>query len=303
MSGTVKPLVWDEPGRLNNNCWVAKTIIGDYCVACEGGWWYAVMDEGFRHWEWEPEMDARSYTGPSAAQAACQADYEARILSAITLPQAGAYDGEAVVDGLHTADQIIIRDLTSLLLRLLKRHVPKDHKDHAQTLDYIRRKGLASPFRVATPPSSSTPVGEPDELAAELRDEARFLNGEAVAWGADTYADQPRVVTLLAKAESRIEQLTAELRALEGETFKASADAAEYHRDNAITMWDAERKAREAAERQLAEARTASDKITSACEAYGIDMHVHTYPSLVSAVRELRTALQATSIKTGHENG
>jgi hypothetical protein len=79
----VKALEWEDPSPKNNNVWVARTVLGTYCVGCEGGWWYAVLDEGFRHWEWEPENDARSYSGPFAAQAAAQQDYEARILSAL----------------------------------------------------------------------------------------------------------------------------------------------------------------------------------------------------------------------------
>lgn len=78
MSVVIKSLEWEEPSRKTNGCWVARTVLGTYCVACEGGWWYAVMDEGFRHWEWEPPMDPRSYSGPQEFKDACQADFEQR---------------------------------------------------------------------------------------------------------------------------------------------------------------------------------------------------------------------------------
>lgn len=42
---------------------------------------------------------------------------------------------------------------------------------------------------------------------------------------------------------------------LRGQTFKASAEAAEFHRDNAVSMWHDEKTRREAAEASLASAR------------------------------------------------
>lgn len=74
----VRPLVWVE----RNGVWYAGTIIGEYSVGFDDGWWCELS--GPAHWDWEPSEDRRSYCGPSAAKAAAQADYEARILAALT---------------------------------------------------------------------------------------------------------------------------------------------------------------------------------------------------------------------------
>ena len=79
----VKPLVW----RYNpfSSTWEAKCSFGEYSVGFDDGWW-AELGGGYVAWDWEPPEDRRSYHGPSAAKAAAQADYEARILSALVLP-------------------------------------------------------------------------------------------------------------------------------------------------------------------------------------------------------------------------
>jgi len=78
----VKTLVWEGPTRATNGTWVAKTIIGNYCVGNDDGW-HATLYDGIDKWEWEPEEHPKSYKGPHAAKAAAQADYERRILAAI----------------------------------------------------------------------------------------------------------------------------------------------------------------------------------------------------------------------------
>lgn len=87
----VRKLVWVEPTKLTNGCWCAECELGVFSVAFDDGW-HAELNDG-RDWEWEPEMDPRSYEGPYAAQRACQAYRDARILSAIE--DAGAREGAA----------------------------------------------------------------------------------------------------------------------------------------------------------------------------------------------------------------
>lgn len=73
----IKPLVWQEPCRETNGCWTAKCILGTFSVAFDDGW-HAELEEGLR-WEWEPELDPRSYEGPSEGQRACWEFYEKSI--------------------------------------------------------------------------------------------------------------------------------------------------------------------------------------------------------------------------------
>ena len=74
----VKPLVWKEYPSL----WRAETALGVYSVGFEDGWWAQL--EGVEFWDWQPEEDPRSYSGPEAGMLACKADYEARICAALT---------------------------------------------------------------------------------------------------------------------------------------------------------------------------------------------------------------------------
>jgi hypothetical protein len=77
----IKPLVWREPDKLSNGCWTADCILGTFSVAFDDGW-HACLEDGAL-WEWEPENDPRSYEGPFAAQAACQALLDSRIRAAL----------------------------------------------------------------------------------------------------------------------------------------------------------------------------------------------------------------------------
>ena len=81
----VKALEWVEPSKETNGCWIAKCEIGTYSVVNENGW-YAVLDEhawGTRGFEWASK-DLSKDTRQTAF-AAAQADYDARIQSAIEL--------------------------------------------------------------------------------------------------------------------------------------------------------------------------------------------------------------------------
>lgn len=75
----VKPLEWKE--YPDQGFWRADTVIGEYSVGFDDGWWAQL--EGVEFWNWEPPEDPRSYLGPSAGMLACQADYTARILSVL----------------------------------------------------------------------------------------------------------------------------------------------------------------------------------------------------------------------------
>lgn len=75
----VRPLEWDYISHTGT--WQAKSLIGEYSVGFDDGWWGQL--EGPIGWEWDAPMDPRSYSGPSEAQFAAQADHEARILSVI----------------------------------------------------------------------------------------------------------------------------------------------------------------------------------------------------------------------------
>jgi len=96
----------------------------------------------------------------------------------------------------------------------------------------------------------SNPVSVGDDLVARLQ--------AGIAYEYD--ASENRMVSdisgiddLMAEAAFQLAAVTAERDALRGETYKASAEAAEYHRDNAITMWHA-------AEAQLKAAREALER-------------------------------------------
>ncbi|RUV07993.1 hypothetical protein EOA79_02580 [Mesorhizobium sp. M1A.F.Ca.IN.020.03.2.1] len=78
----VKPLEWHEPSSKNNHCWTADSQFGTYSVVNEDGW-YACRDEAPRDFYFEWSWRDMSRDNLLTAQAACQADYERRILSAL----------------------------------------------------------------------------------------------------------------------------------------------------------------------------------------------------------------------------
>jgi len=78
----VKPLEWENPTRLSNGCYAAKTFFGDYYVAQQDGLWYAGNEE--IRFDWECEYDTNTL---DAAKAAAEADYQKRILSCILITE------------------------------------------------------------------------------------------------------------------------------------------------------------------------------------------------------------------------
>ncbi|TIN83063.1 hypothetical protein [Mesorhizobium sp.] len=85
----VKPLEWHEPSSKNNHCWTADSPFGTYSVVNEDGW-YACRDEAPRDFYFEWSWRDMSRDNLLTAQAACQADYEQRILSALASAPAPA---------------------------------------------------------------------------------------------------------------------------------------------------------------------------------------------------------------------
>ncbi|MDH0871784.1 hypothetical protein [Agrobacterium pusense] len=80
-SVAVKTLEWKGPTPETNGCHVAETIFGTYSAVNEDGWYVTLDDHPWgQGFEWSaPDM---RMTFDDAAKAA-QADYEARILSAL----------------------------------------------------------------------------------------------------------------------------------------------------------------------------------------------------------------------------
>lgn len=90
----VKGLVWDESS--------IKPRRGDYHTI--GGTGYTVRCADENGWKWSNSVGGHGYTGsPGEAKAACQADYEARILEALDLP---AYRREVRAEALQHVAQI-----------------------------------------------------------------------------------------------------------------------------------------------------------------------------------------------------
>lgn len=78
----VKALEWEGPTQETNGCHVARCIFGTYSAVNEQGWYVMLDDHPWgQSFEWSaPDM---RMTFDDAAKAA-QADYERRILSALT---------------------------------------------------------------------------------------------------------------------------------------------------------------------------------------------------------------------------
>ncbi|MEO9648807.1 MAG: hypothetical protein ABJ360_22475 [Roseobacter sp.] len=77
----VKPLVWEEPTKLNNYCHIARTIIGDFYVGICGGRHQAWMESLVKPYE----VQIGAVVGRlHEAQAIADAEYSRRILSLIT---------------------------------------------------------------------------------------------------------------------------------------------------------------------------------------------------------------------------
>jgi len=78
----VKKLEWQEPSKATNGCWTAKCAFGTYSAVNDGGW-YVMLDDHPRGDGFEWISSDLSKDTLETAKAAAQADYEARILSAI----------------------------------------------------------------------------------------------------------------------------------------------------------------------------------------------------------------------------
>ncbi|WP_144223182.1 hypothetical protein [Mesorhizobium amorphae] len=80
MTGTVKALEWEQRWNANGPVFYAKTSIDWYIVAtasgegCQGTWYWFVAGDTIKGWA----------NSESEAKAAAQADYERRVLSALT---------------------------------------------------------------------------------------------------------------------------------------------------------------------------------------------------------------------------
>lgn len=73
---------WDGPVTESwKASWTAESIIGEFIVGFDDGW-YAQLEHGLK-WEWEPENDCRTYEGPSAAMEACQEHFDAQVESVL----------------------------------------------------------------------------------------------------------------------------------------------------------------------------------------------------------------------------
>jgi hypothetical protein len=69
-------------------------------------------------------------------------------------------------------------------------------------------------------------MDEIKKLCAELRNEVAFQQGDATAWGVDTYGDLPRNIRLLNEAASALERVCRELETAQAalEPFAKVAD-------------------------------------------------------------------------------
>lgn len=78
----VRQLEWNEPGPRSNYCWTAECIIGTFSVVFEDGW-SAMLEDGHKPWQWEPDQDPRSYHGPYVAMSACQEHFVSQVRSVL----------------------------------------------------------------------------------------------------------------------------------------------------------------------------------------------------------------------------
>ncbi|MEO1456889.1 MAG: hypothetical protein AAFV49_04870 [Pseudomonadota bacterium] len=77
--GIVKQLEWQEPKERTAGCWLTRTCLGVYRVGYADGW-FAVLEDGLG---WECPNEPRFRDARQAAQAACQAHFEAQIIAAL----------------------------------------------------------------------------------------------------------------------------------------------------------------------------------------------------------------------------
>lgn len=156
----VKALEWNEPSEITNGCWSARCELGKFSVAFDDGW-HAELNDG-RDWEWEPEMDPRSYEGPYAAQRACQAYRSALILSALEPAgaQEGGYDPERDLDPCLEARLFVTPE--SLDAFMEANPLPPEHTPAPDV------PGLVATLRRGTGIRESVLYTEADAYAADL---------------------------------------------------------------------------------------------------------------------------------------
>jgi uncharacterized protein with LGFP repeats len=104
--------------------------------------------------------------------------------------------------------------------------------------------------------------------------------------------------------ERELEEARATNEQLRGETYLASAEAAEFHRDNAVTMWDAERARATAAEAKVARMGEALKPFADAADSYdpdeGDDRHAAwAHDFTIGSLRRARSALQSEKDREG----
>ncbi len=95
---------------------------------------------------------------------------------------------------------------------------------------------------------------------------------------------------LVARLERELAEARATNEQLRGETYLASAEAAEFHRDNAVTMWDAERKAHLASKAEVERLKSLVETAFRDGLSYGTDVVV-TDPDEAWRTSRVRAAL------------
>lgn len=164
-SSGVKVLEWREAEHIDDHtAWCATSIIGEFVVGFDDGW-YAMLDDW--KWEWEPDNDPRTYEGPSAGQAACQAYFEARILSALS-PAEPCVEGDAKPVAGSTAPSGCAFDNDHLAWACEKWQREVSNRPlrnvHRRTLDDTWRQVIR---RLGGDPSILLPMADHDTLVAE----------------------------------------------------------------------------------------------------------------------------------------
>lgn len=98
---SVKALEWEVPSPFTNHCWIAKSPFGTYSVVNEDGW-YAAREPG-DFWEWNGDriIDTRD-----SAFRACEADYAARIRSALSSPVERGTEKEGLAEALRRISKL-----------------------------------------------------------------------------------------------------------------------------------------------------------------------------------------------------
>ncbi|MGK8640355.1 hypothetical protein ACRS7F_13365 [Brucella anthropi] len=117
----VKKLAWQEPSKATNGCWTAKCAFGTYSAVNDGGW-YVMLDDHPRGDGFEWISSDLSKDTLETAKSAAQADYEARILSALE-----PYAGRAAVleEAAQIAEDYVQYDVADAI-RLLASHPVAD---------------------------------------------------------------------------------------------------------------------------------------------------------------------------------